>query len=275
MAKFGLLVIVAFLIGGCASQPAATQSSESVRVLRCTEGWGCVSGPEDTPLPALTDNGRAQTDPSSQLTASPASAARQIFVSNIQGSVMVQETPNGNYVPAQSGMMIPFGTSIQTDGSGRVRLTIQPEGAAINIGHNSSFAIKSLSSSADDKPETHIILDAGKIWILPRGGQIAIKTEIGTASSDGSPLGVTYDPSALNLEASCLEGICSLKNDEGKVILTSGMMATINEGHLPYSSQQMSGDVLQEWADENPNLKDYFGGKIPGWLPNPEPLPSQ
>jgi hypothetical protein len=164
--------------------------------------------------------------------------------------------------------MIPLGASVQTDSSGRAHLIIQPEGTSINIGHNSSFSVKSLSSSSEGRPEIHITLDKGKIWILPRGGQVAIKTDVGTASSNGSPLGANYDPSISNLEASCLEGICSLKNEEGEVILTPGMMATIKAGYLPYSSEQMSGDVLQEWADENPDLKDYFGGNLPGWLPS-------
>ncbi|MCL4529879.1 MAG: hypothetical protein M1282_10755 [Chloroflexi bacterium] len=268
MAKFGWFIIIALLIGGCASAPA-TQSPESLRVLQCTEGWSCVSGPEDTPLPSSTDGGRAQTGSSSQPGASPAPAAGQVLVHAIQGKVAVQETPGGNYVPAQTGVIIPVGASIQTDGSGRARLTIQPRGTAINIGRNSSLAVKSLSSNGSSKLEIHVTLDAGKIWILPRGDQVAVKTEIGTASADGSPFGADYDPNAKNLAASCLEGICSLKNDEGEVILTSGMMATISNGHLPYSAEQMSGDILQEWANENPDLKDYFGSNFPGWIPDP------
>ena len=272
MAKCGWLIIVALLIGGCASQPNTTQSPESLRVLQCTEGWSCVSGPEDTPLPSSTDGRRAQTNPSLPPITSPATAAQQILVSDMQGNVSIQETPNGNCVPAQLGMMIPPGVLIQTDSSSRTSLIIQPDGTTINLGHNSSLSIKSLSSNADGKSELHVTLDTGKIWILPRGGQVIIKTEIGTASSDGSPFGISYDPIAANLGASCLEGICSLKNDEGEVILTSGMMATISDGHLPYSSEQMNGDVLQDWVNENPNLKDYFGSKMPGWLPSPNSL---
>lgn len=147
---------------------------------------------------------------------------------------------------------------------------IRPEGTVINVGRNSSLVLKGFSSNADGKSEIHVTLDAGRIWILPRGDRLAIKTEIGTASADDSPLGVSFDPNAANLAASCLEGICSLKNDEGEVILTSGMMATISNGHLPYSSEQMNGDILQEWANENPDLKDYFGSGMPGWLPSPD-----
>ena len=191
MAKFGWLIIIAFLIGGCAGRPNTTQSPESLRILQCTEGWSCISGPEDTPLPSSTDSGRAQTDPSSQPTISPAAAAQQIIISNVQGNVAIQETPNGNYVPAQSGMMIPLGILIQTDNSSRTSLTVRPGGTAINVGHNSSLVIKMFSTSADGKLETRVTLDTGKIWILPRGGQVVIKTEIGTTSSDGSPFGVS------------------------------------------------------------------------------------
>ncbi len=181
----------------------------------------------------------------------------------------MRETLDGNFVSAQSGMLVPAGASIQTNASSRARLTIRPEGTAINIGQNSSLIIKSLLPSGRQS-DLRITLNAGKIWVLPRGGQIAVKTEIGTASSNGSPLGVRYDSDSANLEASCLEGLCSLKNDQGEIILTSGMMAVISGGNLPYSSEQMNGDMLQEWVDENSNLTEYFGGKVPGWLPSPD-----
>ncbi len=175
--------------------------------------------------------------------------------------------------PAQAGEQLEVGTQIQTGANGHLSFMLQPEGSIVHLGPNSIATLKNLSSDARGQADVRILLDSGRIWVLPKGGQLLIKTSLGMSSTTGSPMGVNYDPEPAYLQSSCLEGLCSLKNDEGEIILTSGMMATILDGHLPYSSEQMNGEVLQEWVNENPDLESYFGGKLPGWLVGIDPTP--
>jgi len=266
------ILIAAALSGGCGLQPAKNPTPQSLEVLECIEGWGCVRDAANTPPPGPTGTGQRPTSlPSHPKISAGTVRPRQASWTQLQGDVRVQNTPDGAYLPAQAGAAIPVGSSIRTGSSGFATLTFQPDGTLMRVGSNALLAIKSLTLGTDGRPETHIVLDRGQLWVLPQGGQIAVKTNVATASTDnGSPLGVSYDPASATLRASCLQGICSLRNEQGTVILTSGMMAIVSGGELPYSSQQMDGQDLQEWVDENPGLPTYFGGQVPSWLPTPD-----
>lgn len=266
--KPGLYIILSFtataLLTGCAPSPVVTPAALSEKALLCVEGWECSYGPLDTPIPGAADKSNAPSK-------SPTSGLRdQAVLGNIQGHVTVRGATGVDPAPARNGATLWTEGTLQTDQDARARITFQPEGSVINIGPDSNLTLKEITLHPDGQPVLRFQLGSGQIWILPRhGALVTVKTNAGTAVSQGSPMSVSYDANANTVQASCLQGICSLQNDEGEIFLTDSMMAVFEHGKIPYSYEQMSGDLFQQWVNENTDLKDYFGGRLPEWLPPP------
>ncbi|MBI3739660.1 MAG: FecR domain-containing protein [Chloroflexi bacterium] len=223
----------------------------------------CGSG-QSAPPPASTQSGPASNPPSSSL--------RQATVNEISNAVSVRADQNAEYIAAQSGMTLTIGGSVKTGDNSRARVDLLPDGTIVRVGPNSLYTVTALNMDQDGKPTTHIKLEFGQIWVLLKGGSLQVETPSGVASVRGSLLGVSYDPDAKKLQASCLEGHCALQDDQGEVELTDGQESTIEEDQPPSEPEQMSEEEIQQWVDENPDAQEFFDNSTPDWLPSPEPI---
>lgn len=260
--RFGviLVIVMALLLSGCARSPVVTPKALSQRAQLCVEGWECTFDPVNTPVPNAPKTKVGNTQ--------PGKTAQQAILSKVQGQVTLMGSSSPR--PATMNTTLSVDSALQTGSDGQARVILQPEGTVVNVGNNSKLMLKEISENPDGKTSLRLQLASGQIWILPRNGtQTTVKTDAATAISLGSPMGVSFEPETSTARASCLQGICSLQNEQGEIVLTASMMATFVHGDLPYSSEQMSGDLVQQWVNENTNLKDYFGGDPPQWLPRP------
>lgn len=194
--------------------------------------------------------------------------SREAVLSEVDKTVLARATQNDSLMPAAAGMKIQTNGGVETGSDGRARLDLLPDGTIIRVGPNSSFILTEITK-IDGEPKTTIELFFGKIYILLNGGSLSVKTPTGVAAVQGSVLSVEYDPETNQLKASCLEGHCSLKDEEdNEVELTDGESSYIEEDEPPTDPEMIDSEEIQEWLDEVPEMPEFFDE-----LPNPEDFP--
>jgi len=224
--------------------------------------------PETIPTIAPTDKPPTTTpSPTPEPTKTKVKPERDAAITAVSNQAQARTTIQEEFVPAEEGMVIFTGGSVQTFENSRASLNLHPDETTIRVGPNSIFSLQTLTET--DEATSHIKLDIGQIWILLSKGSLDVETPSGVASVRGSMLGVFYDPVLNTMEASCLEGHCSLENEYGKVELTDGQISIISGEFGPIEAEFMDAAKLQEWVNENPDVWLLFE-TVPEWLPYPD-----
>lgn len=194
--------------------------------------------------------------------------AREAVLSQIEKTVSARASSESDFSPATINMkLLPTG-GVETGDDGRARVDLLPEGTIVRVGPNSSFMIPILIEE-NGEPQTVIELFFGKIYIILNGGSLDVKTPSGVASVRGSLLSVEYDMQTERISAACLEGHCSIENEDGEEIeIPEGMESFIEAGELPMEPFPMDQDEVQAWLDENPDLDEFMEE-----LPDPKDFP--
>jgi hypothetical protein len=209
---------------------------------------------------APTKIGPAQTSPTSapgNATAASQSSRTATFT-ELTGAVEAHASQTDAFAPASLGTTLFVGGETRTGTDGKARLDLAPEGTIIRVVPNSSFTFVDLSGDKSS-PSSKIKLFFGQIFIILKGGELQVETPSGLASVRGSLLGVSYNPDKKAVTATCLEGHCSLANEEGKTIeLESGQAADILDGDISDEARSMTADELNQWETDNPDLNDYI-----------------
>ncbi len=244
------LLLLTLVLGACSggNSPAQTDSPQS---------------PASTDAPATDAAGQAMPPSTEQ-----AAGTREAVLSNVENDVKARASAADDLKPAENGMSILTGGGIETGEDGRVRLDLKPEGTIVRVGPNSSFTIPTLSEE-NGEPKTNIQLLFGKIFIMLKGGSVDVETPSGVASVRGSLLSVEYDPDDQRIVANCLEGHCSIEDEDGNEIdIPEGNTSFVNEGEPPATPFLMDQDEVQDWLDENPELNEFLSE-----IPDPEDYP--
>ncbi len=243
------LLLLTLILGACSSTAPTPQAN-----------------PTDTPTKMHTIPISTQTA-TATLTETPV-PARDGIISEVENQVTARKTESEDFAPASIGMTLLPSGGVETGDDGRTRIDLRPDGTIIRVGPSSSFTILVISEE-DGQPKTTLELLLGKIFILLSGGSLDVETPSGVASVRGSLLSVTYYPELGRLEAACLEGHCSLKSKDGEEVeLTAGLTSFIQGNTPPVAPGLMTREQVQDWLNENPNLKDFLNE-----LPRPENFP--
>ena len=222
----------------------------------------CATGGSPTEASAPRDATHEST-PDGQ-----AEAAREAILSEVENNVSARASSSDELVPATNGMSISIGGSIETGEDGRVKVQFMPDGTIVRVGPNSSFAIPVLIVE-NGEPKTKLELLYGKVFILLNGGSLDVETPSGVASVRGSLLSVEYDAEQGRIEAACLEGHCSLEDDDGdEVELTEGESSYIEGEDDPSDPEMIDREDIEDWLEENPDLSEYLDE-----LPDPDDFP--
>jgi hypothetical protein len=180
----------------------------------------------------------------------------------------VRATADGEFAPATSGFVIQQGGALQTGENGRARLDLTPDGTILRVAPNSAFTLPQISEE-EGKPKTTLNLFFGKIFVLLNGGSLDVQTPSGVASVRGSLLSVSYDPQTNRYQAACLEGHCSLQNENGEEVeLEEGESAYVDENGQVIPMNGIDRDEVQEWIEQVPEISNFM--ETP---PNPEDYP--
>ncbi len=244
-----LLLLLTFLMSACSRSSRPTESTDTRKPV--------------TLAAATADSVATEIYPTET-----AVAVRKALLSKIENSVSARKSSTENLIPALEGMAINSGGGVETGSDGRARIDLLPEGTIIRVGPNSSFSLPQLVE-VNGQPKTTIELFFGKIYILLSGGSLEVITPTGIASVRGSVMSVHYDPDLKRLEASCLEGHCSLEDEEGtEVELTEGEESHIDFDEAPVDPEAIDSAEIQDWLDEIPEMEEFFEV-----LPDPEDYP--
>ncbi len=225
------LLILTFLLGACTTATTATETSNS----------------SATEPPAASGSN---------------SAAREAVLSEIENTVSIRKTSTDESIPAEKGMSILEGGSVETGEDGRARIDLMPEGTIVRVGPNSSFSFPKLTEEGNE-PKTTIQLLFGKVFVLLKGGSLNVETPSGVASVRGSLLSVEFNPETNRISATCMEGDCSLQAEGGEEIdLPEGQESFIDEGGEVMDPFPMDQDEVEAWLSENPEM-DLFMSELP------------
>ena len=224
-----------------------------------------------SPTAATPETGLTES-PSAEATASEnnqqVEASREAVVSEIENDVTAKIESFSEFSSATVGMIIPVGGIIQTGADSRAKINLSPENTIVRVGPNSSFTLSKIENE-NGEPKTTLQLLFGKVFILLNGGSLDVETPSGVASVRGSLLSVQYDPVTNRVRASCLEGECSLENEDGEEVeLIEGESAFIDEEGLLSDVTEIDQDEIVDWLEENPELNEFMEE-----LPNPEEFP--
>jgi hypothetical protein len=244
------LLLLTMLLGACSPGVASTESPVSQESAQ-TEPPVVVKPTATKPAPTNT-----------------AAPEREATISEVENEVLARIQSGKDFAPASVGTSILPTGGVETGVDGRARLDLLPEGTIVRVGPNSSFIVPQIVKE-NGEPKTVIELLFGKIYILLNGGSLEVKTPSGVAAVKGSLMRVEYDPEKKMLKASCLEGHCSLKNEDGdEVELVAGEFTYIEGNASPIDPLLIDSSEIQEWLDEIPELGDFLDE-----LPNPDDYP--
>jgi FecR-like protein len=203
---------------------------------------------EGTNNPAVTAN--TTSTPSSTLTA---------LVNEIKGIVQARQPDQSDYAIADDGLTLQLQGQVKTGDEGRARLDLST-GTIVRVASISIFTLEENQPSNDNSLITKLKLEAGKVWVILRGGSLDIDTPSGLAGVRGSYMSVAIDPATNDVYITCLEGNCSVQNPSGTLNLTSGQTGRLL--HLDTTTNTYPAPQLgtmtpldfQDWRDNNPEV---------------------
>jgi hypothetical protein len=229
---FSTILIMTLLLGAC-SKSSATQ-------IPVTETSGVTGEPITNEPP---------TD--------PINPAREAVLSEIQNVVLIQNSANGEALPASNGARLLETGSVETGDNSRARLDLIPDGTIVRLAPNTSFVINSLASN-EGEPQTKLQLLFGQVFILLNGGSLDVETPSGVASVKGSLMSVTYSKTQNRTTTTCLEGHCVVKDENEELELTEGQAADFIDGELEDQYREMTFEELGLWVLDNPDLEEHI-----------------
>ncbi len=238
------LTIIIFLLTACSSPRAATEAGSSPEQANPTTKPATATAIDTSASPTL----KATSIPESTRTAT---------FTEITNVVDARSSNSVDYAPASLGQILKVSGEARTGEDGKARLDLAPEGTIIRVAPNTIFTVLELSGD-ETNPKSKLELLFGKIFILLKGGSLDVQTPSGVASVRGSLLGVFYNPDTKVLSATCLEGHCSLGDNDEYIELTEGQAADIFDGELSDEPRFMTADELGEWLEEAPELRDFI-----------------
>lgn len=176
--------------------------------------------------------------------AQPAEEPLTAKLGEVWGSVLVRANDNAAFQQAEQGQVLQVGAQIQTESNGKARLDFST-GTVVRVGPGTLFT---LQPTEEDSQGTIIPLqlEAGKLWVILRGGSLEVETETGVASVSGSLMTVVYNSASGQVRIVCVEGHCNLTNPSGNVDIATGQTAQAFSGESPQPGYMTNKDC-EDW----------------------------
>jgi hypothetical protein len=194
-------------------------------------------------------------------------------LSELTGIVQVRDAAQAPYVQVNDGFQLKQNMLLQTKEQSRVRLTLST-GSIIRLGQLTIFSLES-QTPATQGGLLSIGLQAGKIWIVLKGGSLDVTSPAGLASVRGSYMSVWIEPNRITI--TCLEGKCAFKNTAGSVNMTSGQKVIWPNATNTLTVEKMDQADVQDWLDNVPEAAQIIAqisGLLASSTPPPTPTPT-
>ena len=188
--------------------------------------------------------------------ASPAVSAtlpgRTAVLNDLVGNVLSGPAGSGKDTPASNGQTIIAGTSVHTGKASKATVNLN-DGTILRLRADTLVTLDQLVGDAVN-PFTRVLLALGKVFVILKSGQLEVQSPVGTATVTGSFLSVEFQPDTNTVVVTCLEGNCTLRNDQGGTRLTTGQAASLTGGGSAVL-RWMTPAEIQAWLDDNPEAQ--------------------
>ncbi len=170
-------------------------------------------------------------------------------LSEIVGVVEARNAAQDPYNQVNNGFVLKPAMQLQTKEESKVRLDLS-SGSIVRLGQLTIFSLASQEAGAGGV--LSIGLQAGRVWIILKGGSLDVTTPAGVASVRGSYMSVWVEPKTNRITVTCLEGKCNFKNAAGSVELTSGQKIISSDTNVVPPIEKMDQMDVQSWLDNSP-----------------------
>ncbi len=188
-------------------------------------------------------------------------------IGEIENNVTVKHRQDTSFHAAFVNEEISVQEQIKTGEDSRARVDLS-SGTVIRIAPHSLFT---LESNYEEKQSllTKLTVEAGRVWIVLKGGSLEVETPAGVAGVRGSYMSTGYDSESGTVRITCLEGHCAAENEAGTVEFGAGEAADLPaDGGAPQKGL-MTAEEFQEWAENVPEASAVLQ------LPTPSPTPTE
>jgi hypothetical protein len=196
------------------------------------------------------------TSTSNPVSATPAASAtlpgRTAVLEDIVGTVLSGPAGSGKDVPATNGQVLSEGAQVGTGKDSKARINLN-DGTILRLRPNTLVTLDRLAGDLSN-PFTRLLLAVGKVFVILKSGQLEVQSPVGVATVTGSFLSVEYQADTNTVVVTCLEGNCTLRNNQTGVSLTTGQAASMAGGAGPVLRWMTTGEI-QAWLDDNPEAQ--------------------
>jgi len=188
--------------------------------------------------------------------ASPAVSAtlpgRTAVLNDLVGNVLSGPAGSGKDTPASNGQAIGAGSEVHTGKTSKATINLN-DGTILRLRADTLVTLDQLAGDALN-PFTRLLLALGKVFVILKSGQLEVQSPVGVATVTGSFLSVEFQPDTNTVVVTCLEGSCTLRNDQGGTQLTTGQAASLTGGGSTVL-RWMTPAEIQAWLDDNPEAQ--------------------
>jgi hypothetical protein len=171
-------------------------------------------------------------------------------LSEMAGVVVVRNSDQAPYNPVKNGFLLKSTMQLQTKEQSRVRLDLST-GSIVRLGQLTIFSLATEQTGAQGGL-SQIEVQAGRIWVILKGGSLNVNTPAGLASVRGSYMSVWVEPNTNRITVCCLEGQCGYQNTAGDVDMTSGQKIVSSNMNIVPPVEKMDQTDVQSWLDNSP-----------------------
>jgi hypothetical protein len=210
----------------------------------------CRFGPGGLPKPATATASHVPA----ALAVSPTLPGRTAVLNDLVGNVQSRPAGGGKDVPATNGQTLTEGSQVHTGAGAKAKISLS-DGTILRLRPDTLVTLDRLTNDPNN-PFTRLLLALGKVFVILKSGQLEVQSPVGVASVTGSFLSVEYQAGTNTVLVTCLEGNCTLRNDQGGTALITGQAASLSGGAGAGAVLRwMTSDEIQAWLDDNPEAQ--------------------
>ena len=186
--------------------------------------------------------------------ASPTLPGRTAVLNDLVGTVLSGPAGGGKDVPATDGQVLSEGAQVHTGKASKAKINLN-DGTILRLRSDTLVTLDRLAGDPNS-PFTRLLLALGKVFVILKSGQLEVQSPAGVASVTGSFISVEYQADINTVVVTCLEGNCTLRNDQFGTALTTGQAASLAGGSsVGPILRWMTTDEIQAWLDDNPEAQ--------------------
>lgn len=174
-------------------------------------------------------------------------------IASVSGSGFTHDPGLEDWFPLAENLDVASGGQVYSGPDSMVRMDL-PDDSEVYLGANTFVTVFVISSG-----EARVVLNEGKIWIIPGNGRLQLDLPYAIAYAERTYIGASYNPLEKAGLITCLQGVCQAGNDAGSLTLESRQSAWFSaDTQTPPLLKEISQSQYEEWARIYPQAVDLI-----------------